>query len=330
MPAVERKKRWTRLFASVTVLVLLQLTWWTFVFLRDVSAMAELRREQLKLQSIVPGAPVVWTEEKIASEQFHQSLMFLSESVFFAAMILLGLFLLYRALRAEERSRDIERNFIEIISHESRTPLTALKLRLEAALEKSGGDGTVPRDLELALAEVRRLGSIFDKTMSLNRMERQAFTLEPLALGSLVRDVTRRLEPFFRSKGAKVVLNMSEDPLVNGDPFGLQNSIQSVMENAVLYNPGPNREVSIELKCQDGRAVLGIADNGPGIPEGDRERLFERFFRGQTGRGVPGTGLGLYIAKHIVEAHHGVLRLSPGMGPGARFEIDLPISTEAG
>jgi len=314
-------KRWVRWFLAVAILVLAQVGWWTTVFLRDVALLSDLKHENAELQ-VQLGTVASHDVQEIENQAFHRRLMILSESIFFALLTCVGLFLLYRALRVEERSREIQRNFIEMVSHESKTPLTALKLRLESLQEKSEPD---PRGLGLALEEVRRLASVFEKAMSLNRVERNAFSFEPLSLAEIVRQVLRRLDPFLQARKVEVALRLDPEAVVRGDAHGLQNTVQSLVENAVLYNSGEDRQVELTLRREETRVLLDVSDNGPGIAEKDRKHLFERFFRGQSGKNVPGTGLGLYIARTIVEAHHGRIKLvTPALG-GASFRIDLPM-----
>ncbi len=320
------QKRWITLFFSIALLVLCQVAWWTAVFLQDVTALAQLKRESVIAAKLAPAALEVRFNE-ISHEAFHRRVMFLSESVTFALLICLALYLLYHALNAERRSREIQRNFIEVVTHESRTPLTALKLRLESLSSKC----TTPEllaDLQLARDEVRRLSSTFEKAMSLNRLERRSFTFEDLLLRDVVEEVVHRLEPFFRAKQVSLKLDLVSDAQVRGDSFGLQNSVLSLLENAVLYNPSPEKTVEIKVHGEGARAKIAIHDNGfSGIAgnDGMEPQIFERFYRAKSGARVAGTGLGLYLARAIVEAHQGSLRLTESGAKGSVFEIDLPL-----
>src|SRR5262245_50046196 len=151
---VEQKhRRWLLVFEAVALLVLAQVAWWTTVFLRDVRLIEDLKIQVLSQEDTLS----VEDREAIWSEAFRQRLMFLSESTFFVVMVCFALYLLYRALQAERRSRETQRNFIEIVTHESRTPLTAMKLRLESVSEKWGSDAKLVHEVDLALEEVRRL-----------------------------------------------------------------------------------------------------------------------------------------------------------------------------
>lgn len=321
---VARKKSIT-LFAAVAVLLISQVGWWTFVFLDDVQVIARLKTEALHLRAKVDKVDFATEETNIAHSAFRRRLMFLSEGVTFAALSCFGIYLLYRAYRVEAKSREIERNFIEVVTHESKTPLTAMKLRLEALATRVGAnDG---RELKLALEEVRRLSSIFDRAMSLNRLEREALSFETIAVAEAVRQVLRRMDPLLITRGVRCEVQMDDEACVNGDLFALANAIQSLLENAVFYNNSENKRIAVSLSRSGGRVFLRVSDNGPGIDPRDRTHIFERFYRGKHGQGtagVSGTGLGLYLARTLVEAHQGSLRLQEDGAEGTAFVIELP------
>lgn len=318
-----KHRRWLRIFKAVALLVLAQVGWWTMAFLKDVYLIEQLKLQTLAMTS-ANGADLAQARARILREAFHQRVMFLSESSFFVAMACLALYLLYQALQAEQKSREIQRNFIETVTHESKTPLTAMKLRLESVIEKYGSDPSLSRELGLALEEVRRLVSIFEKAMNLNRVERHAFRFETLAFQDIIKAVTHRLEPLFKAKNVELQLDVDPEAYVSGDAYFLQNSVQSLIENALFYNPADVKKIGISVKKDGHRVVLGVTDNGPGIAPEDRARIFERFYRGSGTSRVPGTGLGLYLVKTIMEAHNGEIRLVHSDSSGSRFEIEMP------
>lgn len=299
-------------FALITLLVLAQVSWWVVVFLRDAREIAALEMSQVNPKSM----------QAIAETHRQRQRMVLSEASFFATLTCLGLYLLFRALSKEKRSRDTQRSFIEVFSHESRTPLTALKLRLESLREKSG-DAAEREGLSLALDEVRRLSGVFEKAMSLNRTESLALKFESVPLAEVVESVLQRLDPWLAARGVQIEQALDPRCYVEGDFSSLENSVQSLLENAVLYNPSADRRVRVEVFERASRACIRLSDNGPGIPLGEENQLFDRFYRGSAGRSVPGTGLGLYLAHSVVQAHRGMLRLVR-CEVGACFEIDLP------
>lgn len=323
---VARKKSIT-LFVAVAVLLIAQVGWWMFVFLDDVNVIAHLKTEALHLRAQVSAVDFSFEAEKIAHSAIRRRFMFLSEGVTFAGLSCFGIYLLYRAFHVEAKAREIERNFIEVVTHESKTPLTAMKLRLESLASKIGKEEAPTRELKLALEEVRRLSSIFDKAMSLNRLEREALSFEVISVAEAVRQVVRRMEPLLTSRQIECQIQMDDEALVRGDLFALINVVQSLLENAVFYNDSPHPVLGVSVAREHGRVVVRVTDNGPGIDDRDRPRIFERFYRGKHGHGtsgVSGTGLGLYLARTLVHAHNGSLILTEGRAEGSEFIIELP------
>jgi len=322
-----KKKRWIGLFIAVLVIVFAQVAWWTVVFLDDVNVISHLRYENFKLESNHTRdklAAQALTLEKAAS---RRRVMFISESLTFVLLSCFGLYLLYRAMHFEAHAREIERNFVEIIGHESKTPITAMKLRLESLIENKGVDKEMVREIELSLVEVRRLSSIFDKAMSVHRLERQVMSFQEVELGELVNEVLRRTGPLLKAHGVKVEFEHSGEHRVLADPFGIENAFQCLVENAVLHNPKDLKELKVSLKTVGGTVLLSVIDNGVEIGLDERDKIFERFYRGKqrsSDRPVSGTGLGLYIAKTILNSHQGDLKLIKSSHEGTEFEMEIP------
>ncbi|MBI4404804.1 MAG: HAMP domain-containing histidine kinase [Deltaproteobacteria bacterium] len=317
-----RNKRRLLIFLAVATVLIAQVTWWTIFFLRNVKKVESLRTENYRLFLQLSAEPN-YSLDQIRSDAFHERAMFVSESSFFVVLTGFGLVLLYLGLRKEARSREIQKNFIQIISHESKTPLTALKLRLESLMEKGSEYAHYQKDLQLALDEVRRLSLLFEKVMNLNRLERHALHFEVVNLSELIRLVVLRMEPLLKAKAVNLSLNLEEPLTVRGDTEGLQNCFQALFENAVFYNTADSKQLAVSIKSVPGKVQIDVWDNGPGIAISDRGHLFERFYRGQTGRGVSGTGLGLYIVKQVIAAHQGDIRLADA-AEGTLFRIELP------
>lgn len=292
-------------FLLVGFLVLAQVTWWVVVFLREVDMNAALRA---------------------APESYHRKVMFVSEALFFACLTCFAIYLLYRSLRAEARARENEKNFFELVSHESKTPLTALKLRLESLVEKlKKASPPHVTEVSLSLDEVRRLSSIYEKILSLNRLDRKALYYEPLYLAEVVRENARRLDPWLKAKGAVLSLELEDETIVYGDSLSLGNSIQNLIENSVVYNDQIEKKIGIRVFSEGKKVKLIVTDNGPGIPDIDSHRVFDRFYRGEKAKRMPGSGLGLFLTKSMVEAHAGTIRLLKDLDlKGCRIEISLP------
>src|SRR5690349_12388843 len=202
-----------------------------------------------------------------------------------------------RLAQAEEAIR-LRDEFLVIAAHELKTPLTALGLQLQK-LERMGvPQGTVG----IALRSARRLGALVDTLLDVSRIAGGKLNLElqECDLSDVVREVLDRWREEASRAGSEVVLEASP---VRGrwDPLRLDQVVENLLGNALKYAPG--KPIRISVAACDGGAELVVADEGPGIPAGAEERIFRRFERAADVRNYGGMGLGLYIAREIVEAH---------------------------
>lgn len=324
------RSSWFLAFVSVAVLVLAQIGWWAYVFVHEVQDSAAAHRHNVLLSTELSELQREARLKSIDHDFLRRRNMFVSESLFFAVLTCIGLALLFRALRSERKAQEQEKSFIEIVTHESKTPLTALKLRLESIVEQwAGVDPSLNRELDLAQREVLRLVQVVEKTVNLNRLEREGLTLRPLCLTEVVRDSFRRLEPFLKSKEASVELKLEEEVWIYADAPSIATTLQNLLENAVVHNSSTPPQIAVTLQTVGKEICLRISDNGPGIAAHERHDIFERFHRGEAGRRVPGMGLGLYLARVLVEAHGGSIALLDSSGPGATFELRFPERNES-
>jgi signal transduction histidine kinase len=222
---------------------------------------------------------------------------------------------LARALRAQ-------REFVANASHQLRTPLTGLRLRLEAASLKAR-DPEVERELVAAERETVRLAKLLTELLTLAR-ERERPEPEDVALAAVARAAHERWEGPAETGGRRVVAGGEGEPVVAATDADLAVILDNLVENALNYSP-PGTTVAIEWGADEGAARLAVLDEGPGIEPGERERVFERFYRGEAGRGgAPGTGLGLSVVEALAERWGGTVRLADRPEGGTCAEVRLP------
>lgn len=220
------------------------------------------------------------------------------------------------ALSANLRS---QRDFLANASHQLRTPLTGLKLRLEAL---RGEDGPAAEQAAKAETELDRLSALVDDLLELARASSQEPTGVSVDLANVAREAVARWQDQARQAGKRVQLGREASAPVWASATDLGHLVDNLVENALRYGP-PGTEITIEAGGDDGRATLVVADTGPGIPNEDRARVFERFYRGSTGRqSGPGTGLGLAIVAELAQRWGGEARLLDGVG--TRIEASFP------
>ena len=240
--------------------------------------------------------------------------------------------LAYSFNRMAEQLEQIERRRSELIgdvSHELRTPLSAIKGSMEA-LE----DGVLTPDAETfrqIQKEASRMERLVEDLQELSRVEAHAFTLnlQPLPLQPLVAEVTRHLEHTARSKGITVLVDLPASlPVVMLDEDRMRQVMTNLLGNALQYSP-VNGRVEISAYQQAQELVISVRDEGIGIPAEHLKLIFTRFYRVDKSRSrdYGGSGIGLTIARHLVEAHGGELWAeSQGEGKGSTFFFTLRVS----
>jgi signal transduction histidine kinase len=216
-------------------------------------------------------------------------------------------------LASLEAARASERRFLADASHELRTPVTTLLGNVEFAA-RHGVDDEVLEELQ---RDARRLARLVDDLLARERAGAAAPSDGPVDLAQVVREVVQGHAGHAGFDGRLVAARV-EPVAVRGDRDELARAVENLVENALVHGPADGR-VFIELVRAPGVAMLTVRDQGPGPDPRDRERLFERFWRGAGAAGRPGSGLGLSIVSAIVERHGGYVRVD-----GPAFTIELP------
>jgi signal transduction histidine kinase len=234
---------------------------------------------------------------------------------------------------ADELSSNIEaqRDFVANASHQLRTPLTGLRLRLEAI---EGDGGPAAEQAQKAGAEVDRLERLVDDLLALARATAGAGKAGArVDLAAIATGAVDRWAAPAGAAGHQLDLVVEGTPLIWADPADAQHLVDNLIENALRYTP-EGTHITVRAASDGSRPMLSVADDGPGIAPEDRERVFERFYRGASGRRAgPGTGLGLAIVAEIVHRWGGEVRLGDealGMCVEARFPAAPGSTARAG
>src|SRR5438093_490311 len=245
--------------------------------------------------------------------------------------------LVFHDITALRRLEKVRKDFVANVSHELRTPLTSIKGYVEALLDgaKDDPDQTV-RFLDIILKQSDRLNLILEDLLQLSRIEsgEVSFKRDPVDLSAVVDRTLALIKPLADKKGHAVTVAIPPDlPPAAGDEEQLVQVLTNLLDNAVKYTPPQG---SIHIAGQSAKdsplsmVELSVTDTGLGIPEADRPRIFERFYRVDKARSreLGGTGLGLSIVKHIVEAHGGQIWVEGNHPVGSRFVVRLPTSKD--
>jgi two-component system phosphate regulon sensor histidine kinase PhoR len=221
----------------------------------------------------------------------------------------------------------VRRDFVANVSHELRTPLTAIRGYVEALQDEPEQRESTRRFLEVIGRHSARMERLVVDLLRLARLDARQEALDRghSDIRQIFNAVVADLRPAIDAKRQRVAIDVSADAVdVLADPAKLHDVIRNLVENAVNYSP-EDAELQLSAVRQDGRFIVRVADSGPGIPEEDLTRVFERFYRVDKSRGRPGgTGLGLAIVKHLVELHGGTVTAANRPGGGALLTVTLP------
>jgi signal transduction histidine kinase len=228
-----------------------------------------------------------------------------------------------------EKAVRVRDEFMSVASHELKTPLTSLKLQVQALLEMppdlpDGEEGArLKASFALTERQVRRMERLIGNLLDVSRIAVGRFhlQLEEVDLVAVVRDVTAQFSAEIARAKIQLAFKLPEQAPGRWDPLRLEQVVVNLLSNALKYGDGKPIEIAVEV--QDGLARLRVSDQGIGIAPENQARIFERFERAVS-LNYGGLGLGLYITKQIVVAHGGSIRVESALGNGSIFAIELP------
>lgn|GEM_PF-6035649 len=234
---------------------------------------------------------------------------------------------LQETVKKLERSAQLQREFVANVSHELRTPLTSIRSYSETLM-----DGGLPEEmrgelLQVVVDESDRMTRIVQDLLVLSKLDGETVPpkLERFSFVEAVRGIVRSLEPEIRKKSLTVIDQLAPHPDIRGDKPGIERIITNILSNAVKYT-GTGGRITLNSRSESGKLYLEVEDNGIGIPPADMARIFDRFYRVESGRSreFGGTGLGLAIARETARRFGGDVLLESKEGWGTRAIVTLP------
>jgi two-component system phosphate regulon sensor histidine kinase PhoR len=237
-----------------------------------------------------------------------------------------GVLLTLDDVTSQEALETTRQKFISNVSHELKTPVTALRIAAENLLDEALAD-PARAGAQSILRSVDRLTLLLGDLSELSRIESGALHLDPVRLdlaafvAALVKDQQARLAAV--NVGLDAVVDAPEGATLLADPLRLSQVLENLVSNAIKFSPAGGRvRLAVRLSAQG--QVWEVVDQGPGIPEAEQGRIFERFYRAQGAKSKPGTGLGLAIVKHLCRLMGGEVTVESRPGEGATFRVMLP------
>ena len=247
---------------------------------------------------------------------------YVSEGITFLALILIGAVFVYRAVRQQIKSQQQQQNFMMAITHELKTPIAVARLNLETLQKHQLEETKRQKLIQMTLQETTRLNNLASNILVSAQLEggRYRIAKEELEFSDLVKNSVHDFMHRFPDRQWKPEIDAEVD--IEGDPLLLEMLVNNLLENALKYSP---KESVIECRLTQSKSqvVLSVKDLGPGIPDNEKKKIFEKFYRigSEQTRTTQGTGLGLYLCKKIADDHRAEIAVEDNRPTGCIFTV---------
>lgn len=249
------------------------------------------------------------------------------------SVTLFGAYLLWRDVRREVQMAEMRSQFVSSVSHELKTPLTAIRMFAETLrLGRAKDPAAQTEYLDTIVSESERLTRLLNNVLDFSKIEQGQRTYHPApaSLGEIAGAAVRAMEYPLKQQGFALDIRIDEDlPEVRVDRDAIEQAMLNLLSNAMKYS-GDSRTIGLTVRRDGDRAVIQVIDEGIGIDPKEQERIFEDFYRVpmRENQSLPGTGLGLSLVTHIAKAHGGSVRVESAPGRGSTFSLILPLESE--
>jgi signal transduction histidine kinase len=299
------------------------LVWWFVSLEKQNQDLTNLRYSELNSQKATLDLRKF--EErlfKIDNDSKRNTEKYIAEGVTFLILILVGAFFVYRSTSKQFRVQLQQQNFMMAITHELKTPISVAMLNLET-LQKYQLDAEKQKKLiRMTLQETARLDTLINNILVSSQLEGggYVFSKEELDFSSLFKDCIRDAKTRYPERN--IIENIEPEIEIAGDPLLLQLLISNLIENAVKYSP-KEKPITCKLYKAADDVVMNIIDEGIGVADREKTKIFEKFYRtgNESTRKTQGTGLGLYLCRKIAEDHNADISVTNNMPSGTNFAI---------
>ena len=324
--------RWWSLI--VIIYLLMAFSWWSVLLFKKNRDAFQAKEELLRLdfegregRSRVADYRHTMAYQNLEYRYKRQEWMILGEALVFVLSLGAGIWFINRGYQKQVNAARSQRNFLLAITHELKSPLASIRLVMETLLRRELGREQVVKLGSSGLQETKRLNALVDNLLLSARLD-TAYRPERASvhLGEVVLELIARLGELH--PGVRFFADIESDmPRWQGDKAGFTSIALNLLENAVKYSTqGVDISVSLCYQQQPAGFIFSVADKGPGIPDAEKRRIFDKFYRigNEEQRSSKGAGLGLYIVDQIAKAHGGRVRVSDNHPAGAIFQVFLP------
>ena len=318
-----KRKKIQRAFIIYWVLlayIVAALVWWFIALSRQNEQMSIYKIQDLRTDDFLYKEK----KAKILKAKNTKTAQYLGEGGTFLLLILAGAIFVFRAVRRELRTNAEQQNFMMAITHELKTPIAVTKLNLETLQKHKLAETQQQKLLDNTLQETNRLDTLCNNLLLSSQIEGGGYnaTYDEQNFSMLVEECVN--ECIIRYPKRTIEKNITPEIFVNGDSFLLQIAINNLMENAIKYSP-KEKPIIAFLEKRNNNAVLKIIDEGPGISETEKQKIFQKFYRtgNEATKRAKGTGLGLYLTSRIAKTHDGNITIEDNPKAGSIFVFSL-------
>jgi signal transduction histidine kinase len=270
-------------------------------------------------------AELIWWGYMLVKLQPHKLAMIMGEGIMFGGVFVIGAYNLHKSLNRQTRLQEQKKNFLMSVTHELKSPLASIKLYLETIQKRDLNKQQIKDFIGKSLLDVERLNDMVENMLLATRIENHSYTFpkDRFNFSALVDNVVNRLQ-INKCDFNQQLINAEIEPRVEltGDRFALTSVVTNLIENAVKYS-GPCEVVNVRVYRKNHHVHLEVADHGIGIPDTEKGRIFDKFYRvgSEDTRNTKGTGLGLYIVKEVLDKHQASIHVKDNKPAGSIFEV---------
>jgi signal transduction histidine kinase len=280
------------IFYALTTYTIAQLSWWAYSFVKA-------------------------TPSKLG--------MIVSEGSVFIFVFFTGAYFLHRSIMRERKLQEQKKNFLLSVTHELKSPLASIKILLQTIQKRDLTKHQILDFVGKSLMDIERLDDMVENMLLASKIDNRSYTFPKAQfnLSVLVDSIVNRLQ-ITKCESNKQIIDAEIEPKIQitGDKFALTSVVTNLIENAIKYS-GPCEIVGVKLFQKDDKVFLQVADNGIGIADQEKGRIFDKFYRvgSEDTRNTKGTGLGLYIVKEVLEKHQASIKVKDNRPAGSIFEV---------
>jgi two-component system, OmpR family, sensor histidine kinase CiaH len=327
MPYRKRISLATSIYWLLLVYIITALIWWFISLENQNSDMREFKIIQLDASINKQISPDLYNAAytHIQQEYNTNSAKYIGEGATFLILILIGAVFIYRLVRRQFLFQQQQQNFMMAITHELKTPIAVARLNLET-MQKYNLEGERRQKLiRMTLEETERLNILTNNILISSQLEGAGYIMakDEMDLSDLFKDCVDNF--IYRHPDRKFTEYIEPDADIIGDAVLLQLLINNLLENAIKYSP-KDKPVHCRLETKNGTVDLHVIDEGAGIANEEKKKIFKKFYRvgTETTRKTQGTGLGLYLCRKIAEDHDGAIVVNDNKPQGSDFTVTFP------